>query len=362
MSFEWIYITLHIAFYGVLFVFGLLGLYRRLKPDMGAVKLEDVTLIVPFRDEEATLPFLVKGLRQQEKLPKKFLFIDDHSSDEGSALLRNRLNEFDLEVLGLPDDQFGKKKAIQFGIAQVKTKYCVTLDADVDLDKDYFKSLELLEDADMWILPLRMTGTSFFAQLASIDVTLSNILNRAFSVLRRPVLASGANLMFKTEVYRELSRTDHFDILSGDDMFLLRDFRQAGRAIRVTSDPRLTVSTEAPGTMMEWLDQRVRWISKAQRVGDVLPLFFAMVNFGLGIFFYITLIVLFCTDLWTGIYLLIFKLFYDTLLMAPHFLSDKNERALLLLPLYNLFLPVYSVVLALLSVTYKPHWKGRSIK
>lgn len=362
MSFEWIYITLHIAFYGLLFVFALLGLYRRLKSDMGSIKLEDVTLIVPFRDEESTLPSLLKDLRKQEKLPKKFLFIDDHSSDEGSALVRNHLNEFDLEVLGLPDDQFGKKKAIQFGIASVQTKYCVTLDADVDLDQDYFKSMELLEDADMWILPVRMSGSSFFAQLASIDVTLSNILNRAFSVLRRPVLASGANLLFKTESYRELSRTDHFDLLSGDDMFLLRDFRQAGRDIRVTSDQRLTVSTEAPGSLWEWLGQRVRWISKAKRVGDVVPLFFALINFGMGVFFYLVLTILSCSDLWTAMYLLLFKLFYDTILMTPHFLSDRNERALVLLPMYNLFLPIYSALLAVLSTVYKPQWKGRSLK
>lgn len=362
MSFDWIYITLHITFYGILFVFALLGLYRRLKPDKGSIKLEDVTLIVPFRDEESTLPSLLKDLRKQKKLPKKFLFIDDHSTDEGSALVRNHLNEFDLEVLGLPDDQFGKKKAIQFGIAKVQTTYCVTLDADVDLGQDYFKSMELLEDADMWILPVRMSGNSFFAQLASIDVTLSNILNRAFSVLRRPVLASGANLLFKAESYRELSRTDHFDLLSGDDMFLLRDFRQAGGDIRVTSDQRLTVSTDAPASMSAWLDQRVRWISKAQRIGDIVPLFFALINFGMGVFFYIVIIHLSCSDLWTAIYLLLFKLFYDTLLMTPHFLSDRNERALVLLPLYNLFLPVYSALLAVLSVAYKPQWKGRPLK
>ncbi len=362
MSLEWIYITLHIAFYGVLFSFALLGLYRRLKPDKGSVKLEDVTLLVPFRDEEETLPSLLSALRKQERLPKKFLFIDDHSSDEGSALIKNYLNEFDLEVIGLPDVQYGKKNAIQFGVAHVKTKYCLTLDADVDLEHDYFKSLELLEDADMWILPVRMFGDSFFSQLASIDVCLSNILNRAFSVLRRPVLASGANLMFKTESYRKLSRTDHFDLLSGDDMFLLRDFREADKDIRATSDLKLSVSTKAPGTLKEWIDQRVRWVSKTQRVRDPLPLIFSIINFSLGIFFYITFITLLCSDLWTGIYLLIFKLFYDTLLMAPHFLSDKNEKALILLPLYNLFLPVYSVVIASLSFTYKPHWKGRSTK
>jgi cellulose synthase/poly-beta-1,6-N-acetylglucosamine synthase-like glycosyltransferase len=362
LSFEWIYITLHISFYGVLFAFALLGLYRKLKSDLGSVKLEDVTLIVPFRDEENTLPSLLKDLRKQEKLPKKFLFIDDHSSDEGSALVRNYLNEFDLEVLGLPDDLFGKKKAIQFGVQNAATKYCVTLDADVELGVDYFRSLELLEDADMWILPVRMTGKTFFAQLASVDVTLSNILNRAFSVLRRPVLASGANLMFRTESYLELAKSDHFDLLSGDDMFLLRDFRKADRNIRVTSDQRLTVSTEAPSSLHQWLGQRVRWISKTKRVGDILPLIFAIINFSMGVFFYVAFAHLLCTDLWTSIYLLLFKLFYDTLLMTPHFLSDRNERALLLLPFYNLLMPLYSIMLALLSKTYNPQWKGRSLK
>lgn len=361
MNIEWTYIVLHILFYGVLFSFALVGLYRKLKPKKATIKLDEVTLIIPFRNEIDHLPNLLKDLRQQERLPHKFLFVNDHSADEGSALIKNRLNEFDLEVLGLPDDRFGKKHAIRFAVEHVQTKYCLTLDADVRIERDYFADLELLENADMWILPVRMTGVSFFSQLASIDFTISNILNRCFSIFKRPVLASGANLLFKTESYRTVAKADHFDLMSGDDMFLLRDFRKEGMEIRVTSDQRLLVSTEAPETVKDWLDQRVRWISKTQRVGDKVPFVFALINFGMGIFFYLVMIILSFQDGWGMLYLLAFKLFYDTVLMVPHFITDRNERAIILLPIYNLFLPIYSVFLAVMSMTYSPKWKDRKV-
>lgn len=362
MLIEWVYITLHVLFYGVLFSFALLALYRKLKPKKATIKLEEITLIVPFRNEINNLPNLLRDLRKQEKLPHKFLFVNDHSSDEGSALIKNQFNEFDLEVLGLPDDRSGKKEAIKYAMDHVTTAYCLTLDADVKLEKDYFMDLELLEEADMWILPVRMSGKSFFSQLASIDFTLSNILNRCFTIFKRPVLASGANLLFSVGSYKEAAVTDHFDVLSGDDMFLLRDFRANDFDVRITADSRLSVSTAAPSNFKEWIDQRVRWISKTQRVGDIVPLVFAIINFAMGYFFYLVMILLLASDGWEAIYLLLFKLFYDTLLMAPHFLADRNERALILLPLYNLLLPLYSLVLGILSMVYTPRWKDRPIR
>lgn len=362
MSIEWIYITLHVAFYGVFFTFALVGLYRKLNPDLGTVRLEDVTLIVPFRDEENTLPTLLNSLLQQEKLPTKLLFIDDHSSDGSKSLVRNQLNHLDFELLQLSDDLFGKKNAIQLGVNRTTTKYCLTLDADVHLAKNYFSDLELLEDTDMWILPVRMYGRSLIAKFASIDNTLSNILNRSSSVLFRPVLASGANLLFKTKSYRELSKSDHFNILSGDDMFLLRDFRQAGCDIRITADPRLIASTEAPNSIKAWFNQRIRWISKTSNVRDILPLVYAVINFSLGVFFYYTFLYLISIDFQSGMYLLLFKLFYDTLLMSPHFLSENNQKELILTPIYNLLLPIYSLILVTFSAMYKPKWKGRSLK
>lgn len=362
MSITWLYITLHVLFYGVLFSFALLALYRRLNPKKNTIKLSEITLIVPFRNEIVNLPRLLKDIRKQESLPIKMLFVNDHSHDEGGAMIKNELNEFDLEVLGLPIGKNGKKEAIRFAVEHVKTQYCLTLDADVRLDKDYFADLELLEEADMWILPVRMTGKSFYSQLASIDVTLSNILNRFFTLFKRPVLASGANLLFRKDSFTEAAKNDHFDLLSGDDMFLLRDFRTGKKEVRITSDQRLTVSTEAPSTMKEWLDQRVRWISKAQRVGDVIPLLFAMLNFGLGIVFYLVIFMLMLNDGMEWIYLLVFKLFYDTLLMSPHFIMDRNEKALLLLPLYNVLLPIYSIFLAIMTVFYFPKWKDRELR
>lgn len=361
MILAWVYIVVHILFYGVLFSFALLALYRKLKPRKDVVKLEDVTLIVPFRDEIERLPILISSIRKQERLPHKFLFVNDHSVDEGSAFIKNELNEFDLEVLGLPQDRYGKKEAIKFAVEHVKTGYCLTIDADVDLKKDYFKDLELLEEADMWILPIRMSGKTFFSQLASIDYTLSNILNRCFTIFKRPVMASGANLLFKTSAYTEVSESDHFDMLSGDDMFLLRDFRSKGRDIRITSDERLSVSTAAPATITEWFDQRVRWISKTKRVGDPVPIVFGILNLAMGYFFYFVLVSLFFVSGWDALFLLLFKLFYDSVLMIPHFIADKNEKALILLPFYNLLLPIYSAVIGVAGMSYSPKWKGRSL-
>lgn len=363
MSLDWVYIVIHVCFYGVLFSFSLLGLYNKLKfTGKTKIQLKDLTLIIPFRNEEATISSLLDELRRQDTLPHKIICVDDHSHDESAAIIRNRLNELNIEVIGLKEGIHGKKEAIKLAVRHVETKYALTVDADVKIHFEYFKNLELLDEADMWILPVVMHGNSWFEQFSSIDFTLSNILNRFFSLFGRPVLASGANLLFNVEAYKECLHEDHFEMLSGDDMFLLRDFRMKKKDIRATSDKRVKVKTDAPGTFSEWLDQRVRWISKSQKVGDPVPLIFVIMNVGIGLFFYFVLINELMTVPWNAFALLLFKLLYDGLLMAPHFILEKNFKSLLFLPLYDLLLPIYSVVMAVLGAYYKPEWKGRKVE
>ena len=266
------FFILYILIIGTLLIVGLLPTRSNSRIDNSeTLKLSQLTVIIPFRNEKENLPFLISSINRQSIQPVQFIFVNDHSDDDGPSLLLSHKNE-KFRCIDLPKDVKGKKRAIRFAIDFVKTEYVLTLDADVELSEHYFSKIEKLPISDMWILPVHMKGDSFLQLMSSIDIVLVNAINEGISRVSRPVLASGANLLFKVKVFQEVSTTTNLEVSSGDDIFLLKDFRDAGKEIQLNSDKELAVTTMAPKSLKELLSQRVRWISKSSRVKDKLSL------------------------------------------------------------------------------------------
>ena len=91
------------------------------------LSLENLTVIVPFRNEAKRILGLLNSLDVNEKIPR-LLFIDDHSDDGTDSIIRNAgLNN--TEVLKLTNTS-GKKSAIQLGVQTAESDYILTLDAE----------------------------------------------------------------------------------------------------------------------------------------------------------------------------------------------------------------------------------------
>jgi cellulose synthase/poly-beta-1,6-N-acetylglucosamine synthase-like glycosyltransferase len=264
--------------------------------------------------------------------------------------------------LTVPEGEFGKKKALRIGIEAVETPYFLTLDADVAFAKNYFEQLEKLSPADLYILPAVLISKRWFEHFFEVDLLLVNALNTGLSGLKRPIIASGANLLVRKSAFEQYDCYEtHAHIPSGDDIYLLRDFRNAKADVRVCTIPTFQVTTETPQSFSEFIHQRLRWVAKTGNVRDHLSTVLALLQFFLTVGFFSYLIYfLFNSKFELALITFTFKVLVEMLLFLPFFYRFKRMKAWLLLPIYQLLFPFYNLLILVLIPFFKPIWKGRA--
>ena len=325
------------------------------------IELAEITVIIPFRNEELRILELLQSFLKAHKLPAKIIFIDDHSEDATVSIIRDKLGSFPFEILSASEGEFGKKKALRLGISNVQTNYFLTLDADVAFTPNYFEQIEKLAPADMYLLPAVLIAKRWYEHFFEVDLLLVNALNTGLGGLKRPIIASGANLLVRKTSFDKFDRFEtHAHIPSGDDIYLLRDFRNANADVRVFANPAVQVTTETPQSFKEFIHQRLRWIAKTGDVNDHLSTALAIVQLLLTIgFFGILSYLLFVQNYYLSSIVFAFKVCVDMLLFLPFFKRFNRVKAWLLLPIYQIIFPFYNLLILVLLPFFKPVWKGR---
>ncbi len=87
-----------------------------------------------------------------------------------------------------------------------------------------------------------------------VDVILANYINHSSYGVNRPVICSGANLLFKKTSYLEvIALESHKHIASGDDAFLLRNMQQANKSIELGALNHCQVTTPNPNSIRAFI-------------------------------------------------------------------------------------------------------------
>ena len=327
------------------------------------INCDQITLIIPFRNEEKRIDGIISSIKKSKKLPSKIVFVNDHSDDNSVAIIKEKFSYLaQVQILCLPNNLLGKKQAIRYGINQAKTEYILTLDADVNFESTYFEQLENLTEADLYLLPAVLKATRPIHHFFEIDLLLINAINTGINGLSRPIIASGANLLFNRQSFLEFDRFEnHAHIPRGDDIYLLRDFRQAKCDIRIVAREELQVQTETPQSLGEFFHQRVRWIAKTGNVNDTFSTSLAIIQFVFILSFWaIEINLLIECNFKIGFLFFGIKTILDMLLFFTFFKEFKRFTAWLLIPIYQLIFPIYNLILLILLPFFKPVWKGRN--
>lgn len=224
--------------------------------------LQGVSIIIPFHNEENRISGLLKALNHAV-IPDnvEVLFVDDHSTDNSVQYVEKSLDILYRIVANTVEK--GKKYAIRQGVKNAKYDHVLTLDADVAFGPDFLERICQLPAEDMIVLPVEMKGRSLLASLASIEFGFLQRLTFALINWGKPALCNGANLLFNKARFFDVdvNRTD-YTIPSGDDLFLLKEFRNSGFGIVGYNQSHLRVSSYAPETWKSLLGQRKRWMGK----------------------------------------------------------------------------------------------------
>ena len=360
------YLIVYLSLVGAVVLGGfLLHLRKSNKQSNGnKISADEITVLIPFRNEVGRLDVLLESFVRASKLPRRIVFIDDHSDDHSCELIKSRLKEIPFEILSLPDEVGGKKLALREGIKRCNTKYILTFDADISFQPNYFGALENLNEADMYVLPAVLKGENLSELFYELDVALANGLNTGLSGWSRPIFCSGANLLYQKEVFDEVDDFDsHAHMASGDDTYLLRDFRRNEKDVRVISDLDLAIHTETPHSFRAFIDQRLRWVGKTTDIGDSLATLAATGQFLLAVSFFVMLIYFGVGEYWEElIWLFTLKIGFDMFFFFPYFSRVRRLQSWTFIPVYELLFPLYSLLIGILMFSYRPKWKGRSIQ
>lgn len=313
-----------------------------------------ISVIIPFRDEEAHLLELIKSIQQLSKQPLEFIWVNDHSTDKSVSILETTLPNQNHSILHLPNELTGKKNALSYGISKAKGEYILTWDADISVHSNFFQQLEKYTINTLSILPVEMKQTNQKTSFFANEFQFLNQLNYAVFGLKRPILANGANLLFDKSIFNQLQPyQNNLTIASGDDQFLLKQFRENKQSASYFRDNRLKVTTKTPTTINQCFNQRIRWALKTQKVNDGL----ANIIGTLGMVYHFAPILFLSLSLNYFLIPFLFKAIFDFIILEQKFIPRNIFNSFL----FSLVYPFYIVALGITSLFTKVEWKDRVI-
>ncbi|KAA3652529.1 MAG: glycosyltransferase [Bacteroidetes bacterium] len=358
-------------FYGVLIASFIWGNLRMKSPRSHSALTTSVSVVIPFRNEEGVIEKLAKALLNQD-FPKslvEFVFVNDHSTDGGkekliACLMDSKLKYSILELTA----ETGKKAALNRGILQATGELIITTDADCWMNPLWLSSMVAqfeTNKADFIVGPVvlesnhslkaNLLQTEFAALIASTSGAIG--INKAF-------ICNGANLAFKKALYIEIEPyQSNSNLASGDDVFFLHKAKAMNKKIVFANHEEAIVKTEMETNFNKFINQRVRWAAKSKQYKDSDTIAFGLIISFMNLCVLTSLLLTAFNKLAFSflIGLLVFKFILDYLLLlsAKSWMSTKStfKNALLLSFIY----PIYAVGIALLSLGFKPQWKGRKI-
>lgn len=333
-----------------------------------------ISVLIPARNEENIIGFLIEDLINQgypENL-LEIIIIDDHSEDKTKHIVNSFIEKYEyIKVLSLPDDEYGKKKAIRRGVEAASGELIITTDADCRVQKKWLLSIIQYFEKDK---PELISGAvcfhndnSFFGKLQSLEF-LSLIASGAGSInMNAPILCNGANLAYTRKAFEKVDGYESDSgFVSGDDVFLLLKIKKefGSKAVAFLKDYRALVFTEPKGNLKEFLQQRIRWISKSRGYKNL-----GIVNASLLVYLYnymlfAGLIIGFWIDELL-IYVLIFFIF-KLIIDLPIYLGitsfvKKPVLMLFYLPMQVIYV-FYVSIMGFVGNFLNFSWKGRKVK
>jgi cellulose synthase/poly-beta-1,6-N-acetylglucosamine synthase-like glycosyltransferase len=248
-----------------------------------------LTIIIPARNEEAHIGHCLQSIVSQPYPAhlRQIIVADDFSTDGTAAIVQSFAAQ-NVTLLRLSDhitDRLNsyKKKAIELAIAQATGTLIITTDADCTVPPDWLPTIAAFYQqyrpafiaAPVAIHP-SSRGEGQGVRLRPIEIfqaldfmTLQGITGA--SVYKKiHTMCNGANLAYERSAFYEVGGFAGIDhIASGDDMLLMHKiYQRYPQRVLFLKSQHAIVHTEPVHTIRQFLNQRIRWASKADKYDD----------------------------------------------------------------------------------------------
>ena len=334
-----------------------------------------VSVIVAARNEANSVGTLLEDLTNQNwpADQREIILVDDGSTDGTGDIVR-QYNDRGVMVIRIDEPPPGvapKKFALARGIAESTGEFIVTTDADCRVSPSWIAAMIRCFDAETGIVAgysRVQTGDKpgFVTQWEAMDFL--GLMAAAAGAIgaEMPMGASGQNLAYRRQAYEDaggFTRLMHRP--SGDDVLLLqRIVRTTQWRCRFCKEPDSFVSTRPCSTFRALLQQRMRWASNASAWRLLSPVFSSYLVITWGTTTAQILLPLLWLAGWApaGPALLVWggRLLMDWLIISRGGRLFGRTDLFPLFPLWAFTVPLYIVMMGLLSPFGKFTWKGRA--
>lgn len=334
-------------------------------------ELPSVSVIIPARNEENNIGRCLDAMRQLQ-YPRHLLeiiVVDDDSQDRTFAIA----SSYPVTVIRnkpLPGTIAFKKQAIATGIATAKGTFIFTTDADCTVRPGWIGlMIAALQQNNALLVtgPVRMLpNNSFLSRFQALDFAILQGITASAVHGGLHDMSSGANLAYHRETFIRVNGFSGIDdIASGDDMLLMQKISgtHPGKVCYCFSQDAI-VDTATESSWKAFLQQRIRWASKATRYRDKKIFRILLSVYLLNLMILLTI----CTS-WMGPWPLIGCL---ALILAKTAIEWRFVSRVLqffslgqLMPLFPIAQPahiLYTVISGLFGRAGTYRWKGRNVK
>ncbi len=240
-----------------------------------------ISVVVAARNEEKNIGTLLESLLRQSYLQHLYeiIVVDDHSTDQ-TAQCVGSFTDARIRLITLADTSTSiqtvayKKLAIATGIAQSKGSLVVTTDADCVVPVHWLSTIAAYyqrHKPELMVMPVRMRNRHRLLDIfQSLDFMSLQGITGASTQLQFHGMCNGANLAYTKAAFDEVGGFQDIDhIASGDDMLLLHKIAaRYSKGIAYIQSRDVLVETATEKTWGAFLQQRIRWASKAKQYKD----------------------------------------------------------------------------------------------
>jgi len=344
----------------------------------GKSPITKFSVIIPARNEASNIEACIAGIRAQNYPSHLFeiIVVDDFSEDEtAQKVLKIAQQHSNVHLLRLQDFTKDenlvayKKRAIEIAITQATGDWMVTTDADCSFTNNWLASYDAYiqeHDSVMVAAPVAYTNTGGFLSIFQVlDFISLQGITAAAVASGSHTLCNGANLCYSKEAFERVGKFSGIDHLpSGDDMLLMHKMKKSypGK-IGYLYAQNAVVTTAPSDTMGLFIQQRIRWASKASGYQDKIIfwilLLVYLVNFSLLVYLPINALQKGNINNW------LILMGCKTLIEIPFMYASakffKQQKLLWWFALMQPFHIVYTVVAGWFGTFGSYKWKGRTV-
>ncbi|MFA5419740.1 MAG: glycosyltransferase family 2 protein, partial [Bacteroidales bacterium] len=254
------------------------------------------------------------------------------------------------------------------GISSTKSNLIITTDADCIVPPNWLQTcVDAFENKELKLLlapVIYKKKRGFFQNFYCLEFFSLIASGAGAASINLPFMGNGANMAFTRQAYEAgITSKAYNRYTSGDDVFLIHQtVKKFGRkSVRFLLHHQMLVETPPPVSVKQFLNQRLRWASKAKGYQSpeaiLVSLVVLLANSMLG--------VLFLTGFWLhwlwpvfGLLILTKSLIDMPLVFGYADFAHRSDLKKWFIP-FSFLYPFYIVMVGFTSLVFSFNWKGR---